>query len=81
LVGECIAPIRERVLNHNEEIAFSQKEMLKQAHKIELLEIIYRDHEEAKSNNSKKSPTTIFDSIKNKIADNAAECRRREHEL
>ena len=29
LVGECIAPIRERVLNHNEEIAFSQKEMLK----------------------------------------------------
>jgi hypothetical protein len=55
--------------------------MLKQAHKIELLEIIYRDHEEAKTNNSKKSPTTIFDSIKNKIADNAAECRRREHEL
>ena len=45
------------------------------------MEIIYRDYDDAKNNTNKITPTTIFDSIKNKIADNAAESRRREHEL
>ena len=46
------------------------------------MEVIFRDHEEAKNPDSgKASPATIFDSIKNKIADNAAESRRKEQEL
>jgi len=46
------------------------------------LEVIFRDHEEAKNPESgKASPATIFDSIKNKLADNAAESRRKEQEL
>ena len=46
------------------------------------MEVIFRDHEEAKNPDSgKASPATIFDSIKNKIADNAAESRRKEQEI
>lgn len=82
IVSQCTKPVRDRVMNNNEQISALLSEHEAHKEKIKLLEIIYKnklDSEDPESGVVK--PITVFDTINNKIADNAIFCREREQAL
>ena len=73
IVSECIGPLRERVIQNHEDISNMTKDFVRQAHKIDQLEIVYFNRENCDSEDSEnEKPISIFDTINNKIADNMA---------
>jgi len=82
IVGDCMGPVREKVILNNEQIANLLKDYEKHNFKIKQLEIIYYNMQEADDPDSGITrPISVFDSINNKIADNAATCRVHDQEL
>lgn len=72
ICADCIAPLRERVINNDERIASMTKESLVHADKIDKLEIVYFNKDQATDPvTGLTRPTNIFDTINNKLADNA----------
>lgn len=69
-------------MQNNESLATLQTEQERHKEKIGNLEIIYQNRQSSEDPASGASkPVTIFDTIHNKIADNAAECREREQAI
>ena len=73
-----MGPIKDRVMRNNEDIAKLLQTNERHTDKIRLLEIIYKNHNKAEDGDR---PKTIFDTINNKIADNAVTCRKNEQTL
>lgn len=72
ICAECIEPLRKRVISNNEQIASMTKESLVHADKIDKLEIVYFNKDQATDPvTGLTRPTNIFDTINNKLADNA----------
>ena len=78
-----MAPIRDRVMKNNEQISSLLTDQEIHNDKLRILEIIYKNRLETKNDGDDKidKPLTVFDTICNQIADNAAFCRQREQDL
>ena len=82
ICAECIEPLRKRVISNNEQIASMTKESLVHADKIDKLEIVYFNKDQAIDPlTGLTRPTNIFDTINNKLADNATISRQNEQAL
>ena len=76
ICAECIEPLRRRVIVNNEQIAEITKNSLVHADKIDKLEIVYFNKEQATDPATGVTrPINIFDTINNRIADNATTSR------
>ena len=82
ICAECIEPLRKRVIVNNEQIAEMTKDNLVHADKIDKLEIVYFNKEQAMDPATGVTrPINIFDTINNRIAEHATISRENEQAL
>ena len=82
ICAECIEPLRRRVMVNNEQIAEMTKDSLVHADKIDKLEIVYFNKEQAMDPATGVArPINIFDTINNRIAEHATTSRENEQAL